>query len=107
MSDEIALSNVSPEHLLTLYQITRAMNSSLDFGEVLQQVMDSVIALTRAQRGVLLIANDESGELEVRIAHGVSGETLEEEATYSTTVVNQAAPNCLWEGRKAPGRPSE
>lgn len=89
MTDSISLSQVSPEHLLTLYQITRAMNSSLEFTEVLQQVMDAVIQLTKAERGVLLIADDEAGELIVRVAHGVSGETLQEGDAYSTTVVNQ------------------
>jgi GAF domain-containing protein len=89
MADPISLSQVSPEHLLTLYQITRAMNSSLEFNEVLQQVMDAVIQLTKAERGVLLIADDETGELVVRVAHGVSGETLEGGDAYSTTVVNQ------------------
>ena len=89
MADPISLSQVSPEHLLTLYQITRAMNSSLEFNEVLQQVMDAVIQLTKAERGVLLIADDESGELAVRVAHGVSGATLQGGDAYSTTVVKQ------------------
>lgn len=89
MADPISLTQVSPEHLLTLYQITRAMNSSLEFNEVLQQAMDAVIQLTKAERGVLLIADDETGELAVRVAHGVSGETLQGGDAYSTTVVNQ------------------
>jgi sigma-B regulation protein RsbU (phosphoserine phosphatase) len=89
MADPFSLSNISPEHLITLYQITRAMSSSLDFDEVLRQSMDAVIQLTKAERGVLMIANDETGELEVRVAHGVSGETLAGEAAYSTTVVRQ------------------
>ncbi len=89
MSDQPALSNVSPEHLLTLYEITRALNSSLDFDEVLQQALDSMIQLTKAERGVLLIADPETGALAVRVAHGVSGEALETEHAYSTTIVNQ------------------
>lgn len=89
MSDQLSLSNVSPEHLLTLYEITRTMNSSLDFGEVLKQSLDSIMQLTQAERGVLMIADDLTGELVVRVAHGVSGETLETEDAYSTTIVNQ------------------
>lgn len=89
MTDQLSLSHVSPDHLLTLYQITRAMNSSLDFNEVLRQAMDAVVQLTKAERGVLMIADDETGELVVRVAHGVSGATLDEDDTYSTTVVTQ------------------
>ena len=79
MPDSPTLSNVSPEHMLTLYQIMQTMNSSLDFDEVLHQSMDAVIQLTRAERGVLMIADETTGELVVRVAHGVSGETLDDD----------------------------
>ena len=93
MSDQFTLSNVNPEHLLTLYQITRTMNSSLDFDEVLNQSLDSVMQLTKAERGVLLIADDLTGELAVRVARGISGETLEDDDAYSTTIVNTVVEN--------------
>ncbi|MAS35646.1 MAG: hypothetical protein CL610_16670 [Anaerolineaceae bacterium] len=89
MPDSPTLSNVSPEHMLTLYQIMQTMNSSLDFDEVLHQSMDAVIQLTRAERGVLMIADETTGELVVRVAHGVSGETLDDDQAYSTTVVDK------------------
>ena len=89
MSDQPSLSNVSPEHLLTLYDITRAMNSSLDFDEVLNQSMNAIIELTKAERGVLLIADNRTGELAVRVSHGVDGESQDADDAYSTTIVNQ------------------
>lgn len=89
MSDSISLSHVSPDHLLTLYHITRAMNSSLDFDEVLNQAMDAVIQLTKAERGVLMIADPTTGELVIRVAHGVSGGTLDGDDAYSSTIVKQ------------------
>lgn len=89
MTDQGALEQISSEHLLSLYEITRTMNSSLDFDEVLNTVMDSVMQVTRAQRGFLMIAGDESGRLKVLVARGMDGETLEEANAYSTTIVNQ------------------
>lgn len=44
------LNKIDQAHLLTLYEITRAMNSSLDFEEVLNIVMDSMMQVTQAQR---------------------------------------------------------
>lgn len=89
MTDQPALDKIGPEHLLTLYEITRAMTSSLDFDEVLNNVMDSIMQVTRAQRGFLMIAEGGHGQLRVLVARGLDGEKLEEENAYSTTIVNQ------------------
>ncbi len=67
--------------------ITGTMNSSLDFDEVLNNVMDSVMEITNAQRGFLMIA-DETGELRTVVIKGVDGSTLDEEG-YSTTIVRE------------------
>lgn len=89
MSDQTAApQNLSPEHLLTLYTITRQMNSSLDFDEALNNVMDSVMHVTKAHRGFLMIADPETDELRVLVVKGLDGATLEQEG-YSTTIVNQ------------------
>lgn len=87
MTDQAAPQNLSPEHLLALYEITGVMNSSLDFDEALNNIMDSVMHITQAQRGFLMIADD-NGELRVLVVKGLDGETLEEEG-YSTTIVNE------------------
>lgn len=89
MTEQAALEKIGPEHLLTLYEITRAINSSLDFDEVLNNVIDSMMHVTRAQRGFLMIADNDSGQLRVLVARGLDGETLDEANAYSTTIVNQ------------------
>jgi sigma-B regulation protein RsbU (phosphoserine phosphatase) len=112
MSDQPGLHKISPEHLLTLYEITRAMNSSLDFDEVLNQAIDSIMLVTKAERGVLMIADDDTNEMHVRIARGVSGQTLETEAPYSTTIVTQVVEtrqplltnNAMFDNRYSPGQ---
>ncbi len=88
MTQSSNLNDINPEHLLTLFDITRTMISSLDFDEVLNTVMDSVMQVTRAQRGFLMIA-DEAGQLQVRVARNIDGGKLADEASYSTTIVNQ------------------
>src|SRR5271154_4957232 len=80
------LNKIDQEHLLTLYEITRTINSSLDFNEVLNIVMDSMMQITQAQRGYLMIADD-AGQLMIQVARNVSGDPAEE--SFSTTIVNQ------------------
>lgn len=89
MQEQDSLLKIGYDHLLTLYQITRIINSSLDFDMVLQNVMDAVMQVTRAQRGFLMIADESSGKMEVRVARNPEGENLAANEAYSTTVVNQ------------------
>ena len=77
-------SNLSAKHLKALWKITGVMNSSLDFDEVLHNVMDSVTELLGGQRGFLMVVDD-AGELQTRIVKGID---VEEEG-YSTTVVGE------------------
>lgn len=80
--------NLSAKHLKALWQITGVMNSSLDFNQVLHNVVDAVMDLLGGQRGFLMVV-DETGELQTRITKGLDPETLLEEAGYSTTVVGE------------------
>jgi len=88
MTDQAGPSNLTPDHLITLYEITGAMISSLNFDEVLNHVMDSMMQVTKAQRGFLMIADPETEDLRVLVVKGVDGNVLETEG-YSRTVVNQ------------------
>lgn len=111
MADQPEIGKLSPAHLATLYDITRTLNSSLDFDQVLQDAMDSVMAVTHAERGVLMIA-DATGALAVRVARNTSGETLKQHDTYSTTIVNQVIEtrqtlltnNAMFDDRYTPGQ---
>ncbi|RMF82333.1 MAG: GAF domain-containing protein [Chloroflexi bacterium] len=79
---------ISPEHLQTLFKITQAMNSTLDFDEVLHTVIDSMMEVCNAQRGFLMVA-DEDGQLELRIARGLRTDEVGHDVPYSATIVNQ------------------
>ncbi|MCK6580157.1 MAG: SpoIIE family protein phosphatase [Anaerolineae bacterium] len=84
-----SLRKIDHEHLLTLYDITEMINSSLDFEQVLHNVMDAVMQVMRAQRGFLMVVDEASGVLEVKVARSPEGENLAPYEAYSTTVVNQ------------------
>lgn len=75
--------------LQALAQIGQIINSSLKLDVVLKIVMDTIIRLTGAEWGFLML-KDESGTLKLRVARNWEQETLDEaEASISSTVINR------------------
>lgn len=72
-----------------LYNLTRLLGSSLDLQIVLDQVMDAIIQLTGAERGFLMLRDDDGG-LTVVAARNIDQQTVRNDHfQYSRTVVNQ------------------
>ncbi len=77
--------------LRALADTASVVNSSLDLTMVLNQVMDTIIALIGAERGFLMLRNDRN-ELQLRIARGMDREQLaQEDFTVSRTVLAAVA----------------
>ncbi|MBE9507295.1 MAG: GAF domain-containing protein, partial [Chloroflexi bacterium] len=76
--------------LATLYEASQVLNSSLDLGETLNLVMDLLIHLTGAERGCLMLL-DEEGDLEIRAARSFDQDSAApRDLELSQTVVRQA-----------------
>lgn len=91
---ELLIANQSalPERsrLGSLYDVTKAMGTSLDLNTVLEQVMDACIRLTGAERGFLMLLSDD-GEPEIKVARQFDQTNLSpDEVQYSHTIVNYA-----------------
>lgn len=72
-----------------LYNVSRVLGTSLDLQTVLDQVMDAVIQLTGAERGFLMLRDDDGG-LRVVAARNFDQETLgTEEFKFSRTIANE------------------
>ena len=79
------------EKLQTLVETGHVINSSLGLKQVLEEVMDSLIALVQAERGFLVLLEDD-GELREQVARGIDNVDLENEAfSLSRTIVQQVA----------------
>jgi len=75
--------------LAALFRVSQTLGNSLNLGEVLDQVMDAVIALTGAERGFLMLLNTDTGDLDLRVARNFEQETLQrEDMEVSRTVIN-------------------
>lgn len=79
------MTNANPQQapadrLALLYHLSQTFNSSLDLDEVLNRVMDEVIAATRAERGFVMLIETgvPEGELAFRAARGMDQRTIEE-----------------------------
>jgi PAS domain S-box-containing protein len=74
-----------------LVDIGSVINSSLDLSTVLNEVMDTIIRLTGAERGFLMLKNSD-GMLDVRTARGMDREALSGQAfEISRTIVERVA----------------
>ncbi len=71
-----------------LYNVSRMLGSSLDLQVVLDQVMDAIIQLTGAERGFLMLRDDD-GNLQVKAARNFDQQNLDSgDFKYSRTVCN-------------------
>lgn len=76
-------------HLQALAGIGQIVNSTLEIDEVLQIVMDTIIRLTEAERGFLML-RDERGEMAIRIARNWEQESINQsESSISRTIVQR------------------
>ncbi len=75
--------------LLALANTTQAVNSSLELDEVLQLVMDTIVRLTVAERGFLML-RDTQGQMVTRIARNWEQESINpNEFAISRTIIQR------------------
>lgn len=91
MSKSLLDGQIQLRSLRALAENTAVINSSQTLEETLNQVMDTVIQLTGAERGYIVLKNKETGELDFAVARGLDQEQIQGKKVVSRTVVNQVA----------------
>jgi PAS domain S-box-containing protein len=92
LSSLVNQDQVEVEQLRELAKMTEVVSSSLDLDQVLSHVIDTVIQLTNAERGYIVLKNPQTGELEFRVARNVQQHDLgKEDFIVSRTVVERVA----------------
>jgi len=77
--------------LAALYRVSRVLGTSLDLDEVLAQVMDAVMGLTGAERGLLVMVENDTQNWKLRLARNLDPDKLSQwEAEISRTIINTA-----------------
>jgi signal transduction histidine kinase len=71
------LAEQQQARLAALYEVSARLGTTLDLAELLNLVMDSIIQLTGAERGILMLLNESTGKLESMAARKMDQETLD------------------------------
>lgn len=91
ISKQVERNEEERKDFRALADIGRIVNSSLEPNDVLRIVMDTIIRLTDAERGFLML-RDDSGELTIRVARNWEQEFVDSsEFAISRTVINRVA----------------
>lgn len=77
VSNRASLLEGQIQQFRALADVAALINSSLDLTQVLNEAMDTIIRLTGAERGYMMLRNEETGELEFHIARNVDRQTIE------------------------------
>jgi len=89
LSREISAKEEERKNLRALTDISKLINSSLEIDEVLRFAMDTIIRITGAERGFLMLKN-ENGDLEIRVARNWEAESVAaSESAISRTIINR------------------
>jgi adenylate cyclase len=77
------------KNLFALADVSQVINSTLKLDEVLRIVMDTIVRLTGAERGFLMLTNEE-GKMAVQVARNWEQESLSNsETAISSTVIKR------------------
>ncbi len=80
------------DRLGALYELSTRLGTTLDLGELLNQIMDSIIQLTGAERGFMMLYDELTGALNPVAARNVDQKTLDGSSMeISRTVITRAA----------------
>jgi len=75
-----------------LADVAALINSSLDLTQVLNETMDTIIKLTGAERGYLMLRTENAEDMETVVARNMDRQTINSSGfEYSRSVVRQAA----------------
>jgi PAS domain S-box-containing protein len=92
LRDDIDAMYREHDQLLALSEVGAVISSTLDLPQVLNSVMDNVIQLTGAERGYIVLRDQETGNLEFTVARGMDQSTLEQRSSLvSRTIVTEVA----------------
>ncbi len=100
-SIHIALENIGARvaeqyneltRLRALSETAALINSSLNLDQVLNAAMDTVLQLTRAERGYIMLRNPDTGTLQFRVARGIEQKDMDsDQFVVSRTIVDKVA----------------
>ncbi|RMF67237.1 MAG: GAF domain-containing protein [Calditrichaeota bacterium] len=81
--------NITYAQLITLYEVSRKINSQLHLQNVLDEIMDLAVELLKAEKGLILLKEDESQELKCRVARSMDKRSIQEVVALSRSIIKK------------------
>ena len=81
---------VSRKMIGALSEIGQKLTAILDLDELLKSLLDLAIENVRAERGIVFLRDEATGEMRQACARGIDKEDLEEVSSFSRTVIQKA-----------------
>ncbi|MBI5841535.1 MAG: GAF domain-containing protein [Chloroflexi bacterium] len=89
ISEKIEAFETEHSNLIALANVGQVVNSSLELDDVLRIVMDNIVRLTRAERGLLML-RDEKGQMGASVARNWEKESINSsDITISRTIIQR------------------
>lgn len=82
-------SNITYAQLITLYEVSRKINSQLDLKKLLDEIMDLAIELLNAEKGLILFREEASGELQVEVARQMDKRSIQNVVALSSSIIKK------------------
>ncbi len=82
-------SNITFAQLVTLYEVSRKINSQLNFKKLLDEIMDLAIELLHAEKGLILFREKQSDELSVQVARLMDKRTIRDVVALSRSIIKK------------------
>lgn len=76
--------------LVAVYAMIRKLNSQSDPESILESILDMALEVVRAERGMVLLHDEDSGEFSVHLARNLEHETIADAGAFSSGIVAQA-----------------
>lgn len=90
VGERIEIFQKEHSNMLALADVGQVINSSLELDEVLRIVMDNIVRLTKAERGFLMLRDETTGEMVIRMGRNWEMASIEStENNVSRTIVQR------------------
>ena len=73
---KFSINYVKLGELATLFEISKAINNNAGIESLLAKILDSALEITKAKKGSILLLDENTGELTIRAARGLSAEVI-------------------------------
>ncbi len=89
LSSETLAPSTREDQLKTIYEVSEVINSIFNLEDLLNRVIDLVIHLLDAERGVLMLTDEKTGKLKVAAGRKIDSSTIEDASQISTSVLDR------------------